>query len=56
MNQIKLKCSFCDYIPECEKDTCDDCPIRAESIARENETIAENMKDYWRCLNSGAER
>ncbi len=45
----------CPFLPDpfpCKMETCYGCKIRIEAITRENEQIAENMKDYWKCQNS----
>ena len=52
----KIKCPFAVYDLDCDKPTCDDCTIRIEALTKENETISENMRDYWKCIRSGAEK
>jgi hypothetical protein len=40
----------------CGEPTCEGCEIRIEATARANAEIADSMRDYWKHLNSGAEK
>lgn len=56
MLEIKTLCPFCDYITECRKPNCNDCPINIENTIKMSEQIAGALRDYWRHQASGAER
>ncbi len=49
-------CPYSVYEYPCEKQDCQDCQIRIEATARENAEIAENMRSYWTCLRSLADK
>jgi hypothetical protein len=50
---------LCPFTPQsilCLETACGDCEIRKAWEREEDHRIAENLKDYWRHLNSGAEK
>ena len=49
----------CPFSPQklpCEQSSSGDCEVRKKAEALVKQRIAENMEDYWKHQNSGAER